>query len=104
MNGETARATFQPAHGNARPLDLHVARLGFDLTINVKAGENSGRKLQHDFVVLSLTTEKMPGGKAELRLTEPITQLVANTRGAMVAWVTEPGQIEPVQAVGGWLR
>lgn len=103
-DGETARVSFQPANGKARPLELHVARLGFDLTINVKAGENSGRKLLHDFVVLGLKTEKMPAGKAEVRLPEAGVQPVANTRGAIVAWVTEPGQIEPIQAIGGWLR
>ncbi len=103
-DGETARVSFQPANGKERPLDLHVARLGFDLNTNVKAGENSGRKLQHDFVVLALATEKMSAGKAEVKLPELGTQPVANTRGAIVAWVTEPGQIEPIQAVGGWLR
>ncbi len=103
-DGETARVSFQPANGKARPLDLHLARLGFDLTVNVKAGENSGRKLLHDFVVLGLRTEKMPAGKAEVRLPEAGAQPAANTRGAIVAWVTEPGQIEPIQAIGGWLR
>ncbi|MEP6586513.1 MAG: DUF1223 domain-containing protein, partial [Candidatus Udaeobacter sp.] len=77
---------------------------GFDLTSNVKAGENSGRKLLHDFVVLALTTEKMQAGKAEVRLPEASVQPVANTRSAIVAWVTEPGQLEPIQAVGGWHR
>ncbi|MEP6586259.1 MAG: DUF1223 domain-containing protein [Candidatus Udaeobacter sp.] len=103
-DGETARVSFQPVNGKMRPLDLHVALLGFDLTSNVKAGENSGRKLQHDFVVLGLTTEKMPAGKAEVKLPEAGAQKVANTRSAIVAWVTEPGQIEPIQTVGGWLR
>lgn len=104
-NGDAVRATFQPAKGDAPPLDVHVARLGFDLSINVKAGENSGRKLLHDFVVLSLANEKMTGGKAEVHLPPPASGLpAANARGAIVAWITAPGQLEPIQAVGGWLR
>ena len=42
-----------------------VATLGFDLTTKVGAGENSGRNLRQDFVVLSLTNQKMSGGKTE---------------------------------------
>ncbi len=97
-------ASFQPAAGESKPLDLHVARLGFGLNINVRAGENSGRKLQHDFVALSLEMAKLSGGKSESRLPAAAGQQDAGSRSAIVAWVTEPGQIEPIQAVGGWLR
>jgi len=103
-NNEVVRATFQPASGENKPLELHVARLGFGLNVSVKAGENRGRKLLHDFVVLLLETAKMSGGKAELRTSPAGAKQDANSREAIAAWLTEPGQIEPVQAVGGWLR
>ncbi len=102
-NGDAISAVFKPASGDRRPLDLHVARLGFGLNINVKAGENSGRKLLHDFVVLSLETVKMNAGKADVRL-PALPPQAADARTAIAAWVTEPGQLEPIQAVGGWLR
>jgi hypothetical protein len=45
-----------------------------------------------------LANEKMADGKAEIHLT-------ANSRaGAVAAWITAPNQLEPIQAVGGWLR
>src|SRR5947208_12427069 len=47
-------ATFAPDTVGARPLALNVALLGNDLESDVKRGENSGRKLRHDFVVLQL--------------------------------------------------
>src|SRR6516165_5227160 len=47
-------ATFAPDTMQARPLALNVALLGNDLESDVKRGENSGRKLRHDFVVLDL--------------------------------------------------
>ncbi len=103
-NGDTVSAVFKQGSGADKPLDLHVARLGFGLNINVKAGENSGRKLLHDFVVLSLETAKMNGGKAELRSPAAGPKEDASSRSAIVAWVTEPGGIEPIQAVGGWVR
>lgn len=99
-DSDAVRATFQ----SDKPLDVHVARLGFGLNVNVKAGENSGRKLLHDFVVLSLETAKMNDGKAELRAPVAPGKENVDGRTAIVAWVTEPGQIEPIQAVGGWVR
>lgn len=49
-NGDTATARFEPTgKAAAPPLEVHVAQLGFGLVTNVKAGENSGRKLQRLF-------------------------------------------------------
>jgi hypothetical protein len=91
-------AEFAPNGNETKDLDLHVATLGFDLTTKVGAGENSGRSLRQDFVVLSLANEKMRGGKRDI-------SFIADTRGrALAAWITAPDQIEPIQAVGGWLR
>jgi hypothetical protein len=104
LNGDAVIARFEPPAGSKRPLELHVARLGFGLNINVKAGENSGRKLLHDFVVLSLDTATMNAGKAELRMAPAPERAAAASRTAIAAWLTEPGQMEPIQAVGGWLR
>ena len=103
-DGEKIIASFRPATSESKPLELHVARLGFGMTINVKAGENSGRKLQHDFVVLALESTRMTDGEAELTSPATLRPQDANSRSAIAAWVTEPGKLEPIQAVGGWLR
>ena len=86
------------AFNAARNVDLHVATLGFDLNTKVTAGENNGRNLLQDFVVLSLKNEKMVDGKADVHLT------VDPRASAIAAWITAPNQLEPIQAVGGWLR
>ena len=96
-------ANFQPSTRIDRSVEVHVARLGFGLLTNVKAGENRGRKLEHDFVVLSLATEEMNNGKAQLRLAPAVQPEAAGSRKAIVAWVTEANSLEPIQAVGGWL-
>lgn len=90
-------AEFVSTNG-AKDLDLHLATLGFDLATKITAGENGGRNLKQDFVVLSLANEKMSGGKSELQLKND------SRAGAIAAWITVPNQIEPIQAVGGWLR
>lgn len=103
LTNDRVTANFAPATGGARDYDIHVARLGFALSANVKAGENRGRKLLHDFVVLSLTNEAMSGGTKELRFPAVTSKQNADARSALAAWVTETGQVEPIQAVGGWL-
>src|SRR6202023_516212 len=94
ITNDKVSATFDAA----KDVDLHVATLGFDLNTKVTAGENNGRNLHQDFVVLSLTNEKMVNGKAEVHL------IVDSRAGAIAAWITAPNQLEPIQAVGGWLR
>ena len=84
--------------GGPKDTALHVALLGFDLTTKVGAGENSGRKLKQDFVVLSLADEKISGAKTEFAFNPD------SRAGAIAAWVTAPNQIAPIQAVGGWLN
>jgi len=96
-NGK-AVAEFVSATGGTKDVDLYIATLGFDLTTKVGAGENSGRNLRQDFVVLSLTNQKMSGGKTEFAFNpDP-------RAGAIAAWITSPNQLEAIQAVGGWLR
>ncbi len=104
VNGERVTASFKPSAGAGGRYDIHVARLGFALGMDVTAGENSGRRLMHDFVVLGLTNETMKSGTRELSLPSPPTTSTANPRTAVAAWVTPAGQIEPIQAVGGWLQ
>jgi len=96
-NGKVV-AEFIPSDGETKDFDLHVATLVFYLTTKVTAGENSGRSLGQDFVVLSLTNQKMSGGKAEFAF-KPDPRA-----GGIAAWITSPDQLEPIQAVGGSLR
>jgi hypothetical protein len=104
INGERVTAEFNPAAGAPRTYEIHLARLGFALSRDVTAGENSGRKLVHDFVVLGLTNETMKSGLKELRLPVESANAAPKARSAIAAWVTQAGQIEPIQAVGGWLQ
>lgn len=104
VSGGKARMAFTPSIPVAPDLELHVAILGFDLATEVRAGENAGRKLRHDFVVLgyrSVPTERRDGvHTASLSL--PAAR-VASERRAVAAWLSPPGDPRPVQAVGGWL-
>jgi hypothetical protein len=98
LANDNASAEFNPTNGVTNDVDLHVAMLAFDLNMKPTAGENNGRNLRQDFVVLSVANEKMSDGKAKIRL-------VTDSRaGAVAAWITASNQLEPIQAVGGWIR
>ena len=84
-------------------LELNVALLGDDLESDVIRGENTGRKLRHDFVALKLIKFEMAKegnrwtGSAEL----PESRNPDKPR-ALAAWITDNATI--IQATGGWLR
>jgi hypothetical protein len=83
----------------------HAALLGADLATEVRAGENRGRQLRHDFVVLARrqvglsTTGAVHSGQLEFVPTDTGSGLPA----ALAVWVTRRGELAPLQATGGWL-
>jgi hypothetical protein len=97
---------FQPARGNAASsVEFHAALLGFLLAPDVKAGENRGRKLQHDLVVLVLnnaaSTEDGDAQQSVLSVTSEF--VVVPKHLSLVVWVTLARSPQPVQSLGGWL-
>ena len=103
VTGNRVTATFKTSDKAGR-YEIHLARLGFGMTADVGTGENKGRKLSHDFVVLGLTNETMKSGTKELALPAPSAQPGTDPRSAIAAWVTRAGQMEVIQAAGGWLQ
>jgi hypothetical protein len=96
-------ATFAPDTMQAGPLALNVALLGNDLESDVKRGENSGRKLRHDFVVLDLIKLDMANESKRWTGSVALPKQSGNDKpSALAAWITE--NATPIQATGGWLR
>ena len=85
---------------------VHAALLANGLTSDVTAGENRGRHLTHDFVVLSYTDAYLPGHTNEFHgdITLDTTASTPNVQNAVAFWVTPINQLEPIQAIGGWLN
>ena len=93
-------APIQPAY------EAHASLLATGLTSDVKAGENRGRRLNHDFVVMALVkgTLKTDRDTAWGQVVLNKATGAQSGRLALAVWVTRPGRMEPLQAVGGWLR
>jgi len=104
-DGGKLTATFVSETTQPRTLTLNVALLGNDLESDVKRGENSGRKLRHDFVVLQLAKSEMTN-QGNLWTG---TVLLSGNRGtdkatALAAWVQSGETTPSTQATGGWLK
>lgn len=81
---------------------LHVAVLGFGLATPVQRGENRGRLLEHEFVVLGYSS--FPPARGGWQGALPAAPLGADARRlGLAAWVSRGSAVVPVQAVGGWL-
>ena len=97
---------FTPAVKGAARLEAYVALLGSGLVSDVKLGENRGRRLAHDFTVLSLTkvviTQKDGLWQGETVLPSKVVK--PSEQFAVAAWVSTERGLEPLQAVGGWLK
>ena len=103
--GKRWRLRFEPTMGSSAVFGLHAALLGFDLTSDVKAGENHRRILRHDFVVLLMTTamSKRIGNSFQAELSLIPASRISSKRLAVASWVTRHDDLKPLQAVGGWL-
>jgi hypothetical protein len=90
---------------NPSNFEFHAALLVSDLSSEVKAGENGGRRLVHDFVALELAKGVLSasGKAARGDFTFHGTRKGAEGGLAVAVWLSSPGSLEPVQATGGWL-
>jgi hypothetical protein len=89
--------------GNSGPkeIEAHMVPLAMDVSSDVRAGENRGRKLSHSFVALDLLTLKLTGGNGQFSGELPVNFPAAK---AIAVWVTPAGSLNPLQATGGFLR
>ena len=97
--------TFAPATNQVKIYEVHAVLLVSGISSDVKAGENVGRQLKHDFVAIVFTELPLVSRtnifKGEFVL--DTTQNKSAGRLALAVWITRNGKTEPVQAVGGWL-
>jgi hypothetical protein len=96
---------FTPITASGETYEAHAALLASGLTSDVKAGENKGQRLEHDFIVTLLKSLLLSsaGNKAQgsFELVLPKGELAKSS--ALAVWVTRSGSLEPLQAAGGWL-
>lgn len=85
----------------SQALELHVAILGSGLETAVKSGENRGKNLVEDFVVLHYSRFVSPDGKWSIKV--PHIADTSAGKPAVALWVSRKNDPTPLQATGGWL-
>lgn len=104
QGGTAVDLWFVPDQAIRGPLLANIALLGSGLVTPVKAGENRGRTLRHDFVVLQLETARLHrDGERYVTTLKLMPAGSEARRRAVAAWVTTEGSLRPLQAAGGWL-
>lgn len=88
--------------GSGKKYLVHLAKLGMNLKTDVKAGENAGRLLKHNFLILEWS-EKAVAADGDSSFTLSAGKQGAD-RLAVAAWLEEEGNPTPLQAVGGYLN
>lgn len=83
------------------PLEFHVAVLGMGLKNTIGNGENRGKTLTHDFVVLDW--HQVPGSPPWQTALPDLSTLPLGEKPAVVFWVSKPGDVGIIQATGGYV-
>lgn len=109
LSYERNRSTvsFAPdADVDRAPRKAYLALLGVNVDSPIKAGENRGKRLRHDFVVLDLVSAELKQNQdGGLMATLPaITTDLTAPKYAVAAWVTNATDSKPLQVTGGWLQ
>ena len=105
----TFKATFDLHQGKTlndlaikgEPYFLTVALLGMGISTEVKRGENAGRTLDHDFIVLNSQDYEIKKGAWQGKL--PTSKHKASEY-SLAAWVSSNKSLTPIQVVGGALK
>ncbi len=102
--GKSAEIEFSP-RGDQRLSDVeaHLVILGNGIRDDIGAGENRGRSLEGDFVVLGHRTAAKQDRAQRWRIDWPALKSNRAKKHAVVAWVSRSGDPSPLQATGGWL-
>jgi len=93
-------ATFTTKEKSLDKLNISFAILGNSLKNKILRGENKGKDLYHNFVVLNLQTQKLINGKAILELPEID---VKTDNKSIVFWIEKENSLRAIQSTGGCL-
>lgn len=104
ISGDDVTARFDALGQNYGGLELHVALLGMNLETQVRAGENSGKTLRHDFAALGVVFVPMANAGTAYTAVTRLPETAGRAQPlAIVAWVSGDKRQRPVQSVGGFL-
>lgn len=109
LNGNAFEARYEvtPTSGGEASIDkgllLHAVILGNGFSTEVRRGENAGKQLLHDFVVLADTLVPADDGRWLGALPDLPARAGEGERLAVVFWLERADSPVPLVITGGWL-
>jgi len=105
VESDVVHVRFAASDSGSNPYVAHIAVLGMGLSTDVQAGENRGKKLQHDFVALDVrsTALEWRDGVYDSTFVFEDRAFPGDGDTALVAWVSGSDSQVPLQAAGGYL-
>lgn len=102
LQAKIDRDRLKVTYSEDQPLRLYVSILGLDLETHVTRGENRGRSLEQQFVVVHQSSHASNSGEWAMQL--PDFEMREGARYAIALYVAHKGKQEPLQATGAWLE
>jgi hypothetical protein len=96
--------SFRPGRPLSHAPVATLAPLAAGITSNVRGGENSGRRLAHEFVALGALESPMAFRDGAWTAQFDLPGKTAAPVAALAAWVHPADDAAPIQAAGGWLK
>lgn len=105
ISDQSFEVNYEPSKHSLKRLNAHVAILGFGIETEIPRGENAGKTLPHDFVVVGYQRALLRKSDLDWNkvINKPKTVDVPMTRQAVVTWVTADDDPKPLQVAAGWL-
>jgi hypothetical protein len=103
-DGTRAEIVFKPGSSLPDSAQVELALLGNNLESVVKRGENGGRKLRHDFLVLNLLKTHLVKNGDLMTASIDLPKRMNEEPTALAAWINTGSATPSIQATGGWLR
>jgi hypothetical protein len=105
VKGPSLQAQFDALQVYDEDMILHIATLAMDLETRVKAGENKGKTLRHDFVATNLASIPLIANGGRYQASGEFAHFVEHpSELAIVAWISSDTRQKPIQSVGGFLK
>ena len=99
--GKNVFVRFKPINKKEK-LTANIALLGIGFEEKIHFGENKGKRLLHDFVVLS-HQQKIAKGNSNTWIMNLPTSKIKAKKYAVVVWLTEKNILDPIQITADWL-
>lgn len=106
LNTGKVEVEFELKNQNSNQLSCHVALMAGDIKTKVKRGENSGRKLTHEFVVIEFSEDRLVKNKSKhhCRLDIDLVEYNKHNSRSVAVWVSETNSGRVLQSAGAWVK